>query len=119
MLGLHKDPSHFPQLSPVEAEVRRRLWWYAFHLDVLVSVAAALPCLIQDSACDVRPISELKDEAIGTPQAHAYEDALASSGQHPVPSGEESVFASLISTSGLYAAGKYCDTGKITRDSRF
>jgi len=33
-LGLHRDPSHLsPQMAPVEAETRRRVWCYLQHLD--------------------------------------------------------------------------------------
>jgi Fungal specific transcription factor domain/Fungal Zn(2)-Cys(6) binuclear cluster domain len=33
-LGLHRDPSHLsPQMVPVEAETRRRVWCYLQHLD--------------------------------------------------------------------------------------
>lgn len=33
-LGLHRDGSHFPQLSPYEVEIRRRAWWTLCFLDV-------------------------------------------------------------------------------------
>ena len=32
MLGLHRDPKHF-EMGPLEAEVRRRLWWHILHKD--------------------------------------------------------------------------------------
>lgn len=33
-LGLHRDGSHFPQLTPFEVEMRRRVWWGLCFLDV-------------------------------------------------------------------------------------
>ncbi|ETS81051.1 hypothetical protein PFICI_06053 [Pestalotiopsis fici W106-1] len=27
-IGLHRDGSHFPNLSPFEVEIRRRIWWH-------------------------------------------------------------------------------------------
>lgn len=32
-MGLHRDGSHF-QLDPVQAEIRRRIWWHIIHTDV-------------------------------------------------------------------------------------
>ncbi|RYP70997.1 hypothetical protein DL771_005092 [Monosporascus sp. 5C6A] len=29
-IGLHRDPANFPQLSPFNIEIRRRLWWYLY-----------------------------------------------------------------------------------------
>lgn len=46
ILGLHKDPKHFAQLSEVEGEVRRRVWWQLVHIDVCLAVAVGLPPLI-------------------------------------------------------------------------
>lgn len=107
MLGLNRDSSHFPSLSPVIGEVRRRLWWYLFYVDISVSVAAGLPTLIVDATWDVRPISELKDRVIGTEEARGYEEALASGCHHPIPIEHYDVGRDpLVSTSGIYAAGK-------------
>ncbi|KAK8062189.1 transcriptional regulator family: Fungal Specific TF [Apiospora hydei] len=33
-IGLHRDGSHFPNLSPFEVEVRRRAWWALYMLDL-------------------------------------------------------------------------------------
>ncbi|KAJ2897442.1 transcriptional regulatory protein [Zalerion maritima] len=33
-IGIHKDGSHFPDLSPYEIEMRRRLWWAICILDL-------------------------------------------------------------------------------------
>ena len=112
MLGLNKEPSQFPRLSPTVAEVRRRVWWYLFYVDICVAIAAGLPPLIENAFTDVRPLSELKDIYIGTPQAREYEEALASTNQHPLPvplADRENV--PLVSFAGLYTAGKYGDCG--------
>ncbi|KAK7911480.1 fungal-specific transcription factor domain-containing protein [Apiospora marii] len=33
-IGLHRDGSHFPTLSPYEIEIRRRAWWALYMLDM-------------------------------------------------------------------------------------
>lgn len=33
-IGLHRDGSHFPSLSPYEVEIRRRAWWALYMLDM-------------------------------------------------------------------------------------
>lgn len=79
MLGLHRDPCHFPSISLVEAEERRRTWWHVVHIDTTVSVAAGLPFVIDDDTWDVQTISELNDRYIGT-QTGAEYDASAKRG---------------------------------------
>ena len=66
MLGLHRDPSHFKAtISPVNAEVCRRVWWHVFHVDVLVAMASGLPPLIERGSWDTAMVSELYEEHIG------------------------------------------------------
>ncbi|KAJ6117479.1 hypothetical protein N7512_007204 [Penicillium capsulatum] len=36
-LGLHRDGSHFPHLTPYEMEMRRRVWWVLCMIDVRAS----------------------------------------------------------------------------------
>ena len=113
ILGLNRDPSGFPEIPRVSAEVRRRVWWYLFYLDIQVSLAAGLPPLIENTSWDVRPISELKDHHIGTPEANEYEEALTSGLDVPISMQQGQIdAASMISTSGLYVGGKYRDASE-------
>ena len=113
ILGLNRDPSGFPEVSRVSAEVRRRVWWYLFYLDIQVSLAAGLPPLIENTSWDVRPISELKDHHIGNPEASEYEEALDSGLDIPTTMQQGPIDAtSLISTSGIYVGGKYRDASE-------
>ena len=87
MLGLNKDPSHFPTIDPATAETRRRIWWYLFYVDVNVAAAAGLPTLVEDQSWDVDPISEAESHLPYAREAPA-------------------------SISGLYVVGKYRDAGE-------
>jgi len=42
-MGYHRDASHFPNISPFEGEMRRRLWTLAYVFDVLASYQLGLP----------------------------------------------------------------------------
>jgi hypothetical protein len=67
-LGLHRDGSNFPKLSPFEVEMRRRLWWHIRVLDIrasedfgivltgLIHSNTALPLNLND--CDLDPASK-------------------------------------------------------------
>ncbi|OAX78334.1 hypothetical protein ACJ72_07360 [Emergomyces africanus] len=50
--GYHRDPRHHPGLSVFEGEMRRRSWTVLFHMDLLTSVDAGLPRMIQTSHMD-------------------------------------------------------------------
>ncbi|KAL4807207.1 fungal-specific transcription factor domain-containing protein [Aspergillus unguis] len=74
MLGLHKDAMHFSSNTPMQimAEVRRRVWWHIFALDVLVATAAGLPPLIDHDSFDVALPSGVREELWDKPQAQPY-----------------------------------------------
>lgn len=114
MLGLHKDPKHFPSLSPVVAEVRRRVWWQLFHIDVLIAAASGLPPIIEKVQWDVQELSELKDEYIGTPEGAAYEEAVARGERIPdSPDNPHHLTStSMVSAASILAIGKHRSSGK-------
>lgn len=64
--------------------------------------------MIETSASDVRPVSDLKEELIGTPEALEYEDRLRQTGIHTDQPGSESLF----STASILYRGKYNMAGK-------
>ncbi|KAJ9298235.1 transcriptional regulator family: Fungal Specific TF [Paecilomyces variotii] len=74
MLGLHKDATHFSSNTPAQitAEVRRRVWWHIFALDVLVATAAGLPPLIDHDSFDVALPSDVREDLWDKPQAQPY-----------------------------------------------
>lgn len=65
-MGLHRDGSHYG-LDPISTEQRRRVWGHLMHLDMLTSFNSCLPPVVgQDGLSDTQPISELRDEDVGT-----------------------------------------------------
>lgn len=107
LLGLHKDPSHFPHIDAIEAEVRRRIWWHIVHYDVHIAIASGLPPVLDTTSWDVNGITEVREELWGTQIAVDYEAAVAagrrSRADVEVPGKQP---RSIVSTSGILVAGK-------------
>ncbi|GKZ79197.1 hypothetical protein AnigIFM56816_003072 [Aspergillus niger] len=63
--GYHRDPQQFPNISPFEGEMRRRVWAIMRQLDVLISFQVGVPRGIQDWQQDVEPPRNISDEEFG------------------------------------------------------
>jgi hypothetical protein len=61
-MGLHRDPKNFPNISPFEAEMRRRLWTVLTEIELLVSFQFGLPANIQSRYFDTEVPKNLHDE---------------------------------------------------------
>ncbi|KAI1484859.1 hypothetical protein F5X96DRAFT_662546 [Biscogniauxia mediterranea] len=51
-MGLHRDPSKLPGITPYEGEMRRRMWNLAIQIDLLVAFHLGLPCMIHGIESD-------------------------------------------------------------------
>jgi hypothetical protein len=60
-MGYHRDPNNFPALTPLESEMRRRLWTIVLQCDVLISSQMGLPRMISDWQCDTAEPRNLND----------------------------------------------------------
>ncbi|CAG8898111.1 unnamed protein product [Penicillium egyptiacum] len=60
-MGYHRDPSHFPGISPFEGEMRRRLWATVLMGDTLVSKQMGMPRMISDWKWDTKEPRNLND----------------------------------------------------------
>ncbi|KAH7022092.1 fungal-specific transcription factor domain-containing protein [Ilyonectria destructans] len=60
-MGYHRDPSHFPHLSPYEGEMRRRIWSFLYSSDIMLSVQVGCPKLIQEGQWDTQPPRNISD----------------------------------------------------------
>lgn len=63
-LGLHRDGSHFPQLTPYEIEIRRRVWWGLCFLDVRSSEDQGMDYTIVPGSFDTKFPLNLHDTDI-------------------------------------------------------
>jgi hypothetical protein len=61
-MGLHRDPSRFPNISPFEGEMRRRRWLCIMSLDLVTSQQLGLPRMIQPFMYDTQEPRNLNEE---------------------------------------------------------
>lgn len=71
-MGLHRDPSHWPNIQPVQAELRRTIWMVLYQMDFFTSAEVGLPRIIKDSQCDTH-----------TPTTHPGDNNLGASSLQP------------------------------------
>jgi len=60
-MGYHRDPSHFPNISPFHSEMRRRLWSSINFSDVMISCQMGMPRMISNAGCDTAEPRNLND----------------------------------------------------------
>jgi hypothetical protein len=60
--GLHRDPEHFPFISPFEGEMRRRIWATIIELNFQFSNDVSMPPLLTLHGFNTKPPSNLNDE---------------------------------------------------------
>ncbi|KAH7137725.1 hypothetical protein EDB81DRAFT_901227, partial [Dactylonectria macrodidyma] len=60
-MGLHRDSAHFANISPFEAEMRRRLWWSICFLDARVGDCQVFESGISPGLFDTRDPINLDD----------------------------------------------------------
>lgn len=61
-MGYHRDPSHFPNISPFDGEMRRRLWSIVVRLDIQISGQVGLPRMSREDQGDTAEPRNLLDE---------------------------------------------------------
>jgi hypothetical protein len=62
--GYHRDPSQHPDISPFQAEMRRRLWMIVSQHELLFAVQLGLPKMIRYAECDTATPRNLYDEEL-------------------------------------------------------
>ncbi|KAL2845706.1 fungal-specific transcription factor domain-containing protein [Aspergillus pseudoustus] len=60
-MGYHRDPDHFPGISPFEGEMRRRIWITILQLDLTLSLEMGLPRSATDTHIDTKLPRNLRD----------------------------------------------------------
>ncbi|KAL2289501.1 hypothetical protein FJTKL_01771 [Diaporthe vaccinii] len=61
-MGLHRDPKNLPAITPLQAELRRRLWATIIELAVQSSLNSWMPPRLYLDEFDTEPPSNLNDE---------------------------------------------------------
>lgn len=76
-MGLHRDPTHLPQMSQFQAEMRRRIWNTVLELTLQTSMMAGGPVLLGAEDFDAEPPGNFDDEALSVDGAAPREDVEA------------------------------------------
>ena len=63
-MGYHRDPKPYPNISPFQGEMRRRVWTYVRQADVLFSFQIGLPSMIRSGDCDTDLPRNIYDDEI-------------------------------------------------------
>ncbi|KAI1752947.1 hypothetical protein F4782DRAFT_499216 [Xylaria castorea] len=63
-MGLHRDGSQFPNVSPFDTEIRRRVWYHLCFLDARVGDCQVFNVGITENLFDTKPPSNLNDADI-------------------------------------------------------
>ncbi|KAJ4147058.1 hypothetical protein LMH87_001610 [Akanthomyces muscarius] len=79
-VGLHRDPSHFPSMTPLQAQMQRRLWATVLELHLLSAMDSPMQAYADLESCDTRPPDNIDDEQL-TADA---DDIPASQGDHHI-----------------------------------
>lgn len=61
-MGYHRDPKHFPKITPFQGEIRRRVWTFVRQCDILFSFQVGLPSMIRHGDCDTEIPRNLYDD---------------------------------------------------------
>jgi hypothetical protein len=80
-LGLHRDPSLFPNMTRLDAEIRKRLWATILELDVVTSLDANMPSDVCREASDCGQPSDISDKEL-----HESDSALLPANERRQPS---------------------------------
>lgn len=64
-MGLHRDPSKLPNITPYEGEMRRRMWNLAIQIDLLVGFNLGLPSMMNGIESDTDFPTHLMDTDFG------------------------------------------------------
>ena len=81
-VGLHRDASHYPSISPFQGEMRRRVWAFIAQVDVINSFNIGLPSMIRSEESDTdvpRNIhdAEMSKEMLELPPARPTSEPTA------------------------------------------
>lgn len=60
-MGYHRDARHFPNISPLAGEMRRRVWAMIVQLDFSISTQLGLPRLVKESQTNTAEPRNLYD----------------------------------------------------------
>ena len=119
-IGLQKDPSQLPQMTLLEAEMRRRIWNTILELSLQMSMLSGGPPCVSLGAFNTAPPGNLDDEQLLEPDAIARpDDVFTSSSVAIVLRKTLSIRLTILEfLNGLASSGTYEETLRIDSELR-
>ncbi|KID74342.1 Trichosetin biosynthesis cluster transcription factor TF23 [Metarhizium brunneum] len=120
-MGYHRDPSHFPGITPFQGEMRRRIWVVMHALDVMTSLLLGLPRVIKDGQWDTMPPrnvhdSELDEGAARLPPSRPESEATPV--LHLLAKHRMLVVLGAIADTSMSVAADRCDASALETERR-
>lgn len=63
-MGYHRDPGPHPQITPFQGELRRRVWTFVRHVDLMISFQFGLPAMIRSEHIDTEMPRNIYDDEL-------------------------------------------------------
>ena len=63
-MGYHRDPKYYPNITPFQGEIRRRIWTLVRQSDLLFSFQIGLPSMIRLGDCDAEVPRNIFDDEL-------------------------------------------------------
>ncbi|KLJ10812.1 hypothetical protein EMPG_13813 [Blastomyces silverae] len=101
-MGYHRDAKMFPNISPFQGEMRRRLWAFIRQADLLLSFQVGLPSMIRTGDCDTELPRNLYD-------ADFDEDSVKLRPERPIDEPAPISFL-IVKARGAIAFGRVLET---------
>ncbi|KAK7698512.1 hypothetical protein SLS64_012504 [Diaporthe eres] len=73
-MGLHRDPRHLPEMTPLAAEMRRRLWNTIIEMSLQAGISKGGPPLLSMTDFDTEAPSNIDDDALTAGLSHIRDD---------------------------------------------
>lgn len=73
-MGLHRDPRHLPEMTPMAAEMRRRLWNTIIEISLQASISKGGPPLLSMADFDAEVPGNIHDEVLTAGLSHVPND---------------------------------------------
>ncbi len=64
-MGYHREPSRFPDVTPFQGEMRRRIWTFIRQIDTTFSFQLSLPSMIRSTDCDSQLPRNIHEDEFG------------------------------------------------------
>ncbi|KAF2705578.1 hypothetical protein K504DRAFT_439853, partial [Pleomassaria siparia CBS 279.74] len=117
-LGLQRDGSHFEHLSPYEIEIRRRVWWMVYMLDIRASEDQGTDLTITAGTFDTKIPLNINDTDIDpeTKETPKERDSVTDMTMALIFFGTAEIMTRMMATSNRHGVAGLEDQGRLLNE---